>query len=228
MNILGIIGAAALFPKYKTAKAEYDDLKEKVESIRASVQTYNFRKLDEYIDKTNPEKPNDFPAGLSMAPMFKVGNLVGTLFHCRMEVTISNTSRTPFYVRTIYADPVIFGDALPVFKSSLLDGANVLKQEAVVNRIINSGESVLVDLPSGISGVPDMGKLRDVICKACGRKLITSCWKVNIEDGTAKADVMIDWSEVVDGQPAKEVKRMWVRNYPAILRYMMEAYYPKN
>lgn len=226
MNILGLIGAVALLPKYKKAKADYEDLKEHVDTVRATVQEYNYHKLDEYIKATTPEeKPNERPDGLCLGTLLRVGNLVGKLMRAQTTVTISNTSKKPFYVKKIMVEPKLWDEYVRMFSGSIIDGANEKKPEIEVDRIVEPGETISVNVVKGISAISDMGKLRDVFCEACGRKLITSCWKTNVE-GVETADIRMWWTEVKDGQSYGSTKDMYVLNLPGIVRYCLEAFYP--
>ena len=226
MNIFGLIGAVALFPKYKQAKAEYEELKEHVETVRAAVQTYNYHKLDEYLEATTPdEKPNERPAGLCINTLLRVGNLVGKAMRAQTTVIISNTSKTPFYVSKIMVEPKLWDDYVRMF-DGVFTGAKEVKPEVEVNRIIEPSETVEINVAKGISALPDMGKLRDLFCAAAGKKLITSCPKINIEDGTEKADIRMWWRGVKDNKPVGETKQMYVLGLPGIVRYCLEAFYP--
>ena len=81
-----------------------------------------------------------------------------------------------------------------------------------------------ISLPSGISALYNEdkkninGELRDLICDAAGKKLITSCPKISI-DGGVTADIRVDWGDD---------KVALSRGVKGVLRYCMEAFYPKD
>ena len=95
---------------------------------------------------------------------------------------------------------------------------------------LEPGKSIDVYLPCGISTLTDpttgdikMDYLRDLICAAAGKSLITSCPKISI-DGAQTANIRFDWNTKEEG-----VKHTCIlRNKPGVLRYCGEAYYPKD
>ena len=95
---------------------------------------------------------------------------------------------------------------------------------------IKPGMVMEIYLPHGVSAIIDpetgeskMGWLRDIICQACGKNLITSCPKVFIED-IETANIRLSWTEETEGVEHTCI----LRNKPGTLRYCGEAYYPTD
>ena len=102
------------------------------------------------------------------------------------------------------------------------------QQTVSVGKMLQPGETLEIGFPGGTTGIVNkngqnnIGELRQLVCDACGKKLITSCKSVSIE-GVEKADIQILWGERQG--IANEIARYI--GLPGILRYMNEAYYEK-
>lgn len=225
MSTFGLISTGVALLNMKKAKAERDHLQEKkdgilsvLDSLNKNVAEYNAHKDD--VNKEElpeiDEKPNDFPDGLQVTTLLRVANLVGQLFYARTSVIFRNTSDQQIYIRSVEAECKVLGVALQMFKPGIRNLSNAVKisQKVDVNRNIDPGEILEVQLPKSVSSLGDkQGELRDLICKLNGKKLITSCGKTNIEDGET-ADWMLWWGED---------KQCYAMNRPGVLRYCMEA-----
>lgn len=222
MSGLGIIGTAAALLNYNNAKKEYDALKEQQDGLLAAVQTYNDTKYDDYASKLDT-KPSNLPDGVVITTLLRVANLVGKIFRTQASVVLTNTSNKTYYIDKIAADCFVFDMPIYVYKmkwDGLLNPYNIdrIQQEIVVDKEIASGETLEIALPKGISGLTEDGmvKLRETICAANEKKLITSCKKTNVE-GIEKADIRIIWS---DGTGSMDGRMM---GKSGILRYCGEA-----
>ena len=257
---LGLIATGAALLNYRKAKSEYDSLVEQrdglmaaYESINSAVDQYNEHKYDSqeqpetaqednsYLDRIDT-KPNDMPKGLKVTTMLRVANLVGQLFYGRTSVFLENTGDEPIFVRRVEAECSVLDLALIAFKPGLSNLKRQIKvaQVAGVGKAIQPGEMLEVQLDKFVSGLGEkQGELRDLICEANGKKLITSCGKTNI-DGGEKADILIQWiegdswsypedrniwSDMGKDIPAAELglKQAYWINKPGVLRYCGEA-----
>ena len=228
MTGVGIVGLGAALVNYKNAKKEYDMLDEQYEGMMAAVATYESNKLNAYIDSQD-ERPNDIPEGLLFSTTLRVGNLVGKMFRCQTSLVITNVSKQPYYVGYASAECNVLDCPVIVSSSKLLtEGNKQIPQEVNYGKYIAPGETVEIKMPAGISVLVDKetgdyitGKLRDMICEACGKKLITSCPKVTLEK-TQKADILFKWREGETG----ELKVCNILGRLGALRYCGEAFYP--
>lgn len=207
------VGAALL--NYRKAKADYEALVEKQEALQDAVRTYNSNKLDEYIDSIDT-KDNPMPSGLLVTSILRVGNLVGKMMRAKASVVLTNVSSQPIHIKGVQVECVVLDVPVQMFKFEA--DAKPLAQSVVYNKDIQPGETIEIGVPGGISSLGEkQGELRSVICDACGKRLITSCPKISIEDGQ-KADIRVDWG---DGNVGI------VLGKPGVLRYCGEAFYDK-
>lgn len=246
MTGYGLIAAIPLFRNYKKAKAEYEALLEKQAGLQAAVASYNSGKLDSYLAYMAKDEPdNIYPEGVFVTTVLRVGNLVGKLMRIHNALVFTNTSNNTYYIGECYADskigeyPVIVTDISKAIENALnpfsfstgVDSGNIKVVEQVGYGVaLEPGKSIDVYLPHGVSMLVDpttgdgkTGWLRDLICKAAGKSLITSCPKISI-DGAITSDIRFEWS--VKGEGAKH--DCILRNKPGVLRYCGEAYYPKD
>lgn len=220
MNELGIIGTAAAYANYRRAKADYEALKEQQDGLVAAVQSYNNSKYDEYINRQEGD-PVDFMPGVKMTTILRVGNLVGDLFRVQASVVLSNTSSETYRINSVAADCRVLGCIVVPLSYYT---KNPIPQQKAVNKSLAPGDTMVINLPSGISALYNEkkeninGELRDLICDAAGKKLITSCPKISIEGGVT-ADIRVDWGDD---------KVALSRGVKCVLQYCMEAFYPKD
>lgn len=215
MNILGGIGLIATFKRYKDAKKAYEEAIERKETIEAAISNYtNWRekKFDE-IDAYDPNA--NYPLdGVLATFVFRVGNLVGKYCRAKTAIVLTNTSQNTYIIKSGSAVVRIFGAAVQYNKS----------QKKYINTYLRPNETITIDLPGGVAMLPEevRGRIRDAICDAAGKRLITSCPKLNL-NGVATADIRFDW---VAGSGAGSAKSSRYIDTPGTLRYCMEAYYP--
>ncbi len=220
MNIFSIIGTGAAFLNYKKAKANYEALKEQFDALQAAVQTYNYHKYDEYAEHIDT-KPIDLMPGVHMTTILRVGNLVGkNIFRAQTSIVLSNTSDSTYHIHNAIAECMVLKTYVNMFE---VNGGQI-SQRIIVNRDLQPGETMEITLPGGVSSWDEtkLGELRDLICQAAGKKLITSCPKLNIENG-ATGDIQVQWSLGEDS-----VKTARTIGLPGVLRYCGEAFYPKG
>ena len=249
MTGLGIIGTAAAYANYRSAKAEYEALKEQQEGLVAAVQTYNEKKYsgdvqndvqkstqeEEQFFKNFDVRQNDIPDGIQTTTILRVGNLVGDLFRTQASVVISNTSDKRYWIGKVEILCNVLGYPIVVYKLNSIMSDNKTQlalQQVTVAKWINPGETMEINLPSGISALASEdgknmnGELRKLICDAAGKKLITSGPKISIE-GAEKANIFVTYRK--EGEtPNDPINQYYYNKKPGVLRYCMEAFYPKD
>ena len=230
MTGLGLVGTGAAFLNYRKAKANYETLKERHEGLLAAIQTYAVHRLDEYANTIDTVSSDQMP-GVKATTILRVGNLVGNFFRCKASVVLTNTSDSEYYIHSVAADCFVSDTPVMVFNIQwdgiTPDGSKQEKQEIRVDKFIKPGETLEIGLPSGISALYNKegenitGALRDMICSAAGKSLITSCPKLSIVDG-CKADIMVRWST----KTGSALMNWRMIGKASVLRYCKEAFYP--
>ena len=212
---LGIIATVGAFANFKRRKKELNALIEKRDALVAVINTFNNTKYDPYID-TIDTKPTEKPDGVSVSTLLRVANLVGQLMYVRASVILSNTSDHSYFIHYVAAECKLYGLDVAVKN---LRGITIPQKE-IKTFELKAGDTLEIQLPKGISTIGDyMGRLRDDICSAAGKRLITSCPKLNLE-GIEQADIMVDWS---DNNSFSGTQNWRIQGKPGILRYCGEA-----
>lgn len=232
MSVLSLIGAGAAWLNYRRAKKNYDAAKEKYDALKAAIQNYSSNRLNGYIDTIDTNAVDLMP-GVQMTTILRVGNLVGQLFRVQASVVLSNTSQNTYYIDNVMADCFVYDKPIAVYAIDTdaiftFDTANVthgVAQQIRAAKWLKPGETLEIKLPAGISGLPDneRAKLKEAICAACGKSLITSCPATSLND-VEKADVQVSWTEET-GHDLKTARTIGLKGS---LRYMGEAFYPKD
>ena len=226
MTGLGLLATGAAYFNYKQAKADYDALVEKRDGLLAAVQTFNAEKDKEYLeDQQEDYEKNylvEFPDGVQCTAILRTAYLVGKVFRCVASVVLTNLSDKTYQIGTVAADCFVMngGKYVPIvvynmdFKNK---NAKQVAQETFANVTLHPGETKEIALPKGISAVPDMAALRQMVCDACGKSLITSCPKTSIENGI-KANILYKWHELGEDKwhTAKSEQKS------GVFRYCME------
>lgn len=225
MAVTGIVATGAAFLNYRSAKKDYDALVEQRDGLLSAVKMFNSQKDEEYIEQLQKEyaaSEISFPEDVKCTAILRTSYLVGKLFRCLASVVITNLSDKTYQIGRVAADcfvqgvPVIVKD-LDAALSSFSTDAKTVKQEAGANITLRPNETAEIHIAGGVSAVPDMGALRQMVCDACGKKLITSCPKVSIENGI-KADILYTWRE--DGEKDWHTAKVMQKN--GVFRYCME------
>jgi hypothetical protein len=223
MNFVGAIGTVAALANYRKAKAEYEALKEQQDGLVAAIQTYNSSKYDEYINQ-QADSNNEIPDGVETTTILRVGNLIGSVFRVQPSVILSNTSNRTYYIRSVSAR--FFFQELPILIHSLeWDGFDFdfdkLSDSIIVDADLLPGQTREIQFEKGLSVLTKEGmeQMRDLICNAAGKSLITSCPKLSIEN-VEKANIKVIYTEDGENQP----KTYFYNGKPGVLRYCGEAY----
>ena len=218
MNPFSIIGTGVAFANYKKAKAERDALVEKKEALVAAITTYKDKRWD--MTETALKMINDnnveYPDGLQVSSILRVGNLVGKVMRAKKSLVISNIGSKTYVIVNPDLSCKVFDEGVGFVK----DG---LPNEQI---IIAPGQTIEVSSKNSIAGFANteiLAKLRDYICEQSGKKYITSCGKISL-DGIETADIMFSWQENKDVTPDKWKVAAWLGK-PGVLRYCMEAFY---
>lgn len=239
MTGYGLIAAVPAYSQYKSAVDRYNSLIEHKEALQAAIGTYNWHKMDNYLSlQMINEKPNEPAPGLLLTGMLRVGNLVGKLFRAQASVVMTNTSEKEItlYDVEMYCSFMNVPFKMYPFKSSQVrDQIDEIPQTRDINKPIEPGETVEIMFKGGITSLSTINEnLRQTICEAAGKKLITSCPKISIEDGI-KIDIKYHWTtghlvtvpngRVLEGD---RVHECYLVDMPGVLRYCGEAYFPED
>ncbi len=217
MNPLSIIGTGVAFANYRKAKNTLDALVEKKEALEAAVKSYyegqRYDMMNEVLDVTIKDNTVTYPDGVKVSSILRVGNLVGKLMRAKISLVVTNTSANTYVISNPSVSCFILGVGV-----GLKDGD--MPQESIV---LKPGQTIEISSKNSIAGFEDesmMAKLRDLICKEAGKKLITSCPKLNVSDAET-ADIYFEWT--TEGNKEQKVAT-WLK-VPGVLRYCMEAFY---
>ena len=226
---LGLFAIGTAWLNYRKAKAEYEALEEKQQALQAAVDTYNMEKYEDYDEHRDQmygkEEPNERPEQSAderfmVSTILRVGNLVGKYMRVRGEIVMTNLTNRPIFVNSAKAMWWIMGQRIPVIEGGLVNGEQKWEQSIQIGKWLQPGETQGWEFAKGISAMADMGALRDAICEAAGKRLITSCPKISIE-GLESACFKVSWRD----ESMNGVTSFYTNNQPGVLRYMMEAYY---
>ena len=218
MNTPGLIGIAATYLNYRSAKNEYDALVEKRDGLVAAIQTYNETKYDDYAQSLSTRQ--NMPDGILITTLLRVANLVGkNIFRAQPSVILTNTSNSRYWISSIEAECLF--NKMPIMVYVHLLGEEKASTTINVEKYIEPGETIEIVFNKGYSVLSEDGLklMRQVICEEAGKKLITSCPKINIpaEASLETADILLNWSE--NGAENKGI----TMGMPGVLRYCGEA-----
>lgn len=224
MTGLGIIGTAAAWLNYKKAKAEYEALQEQQDGLMAAIEAYDQTKGEMLAGQIDVQSM-DMPSGVEITSILRVANLVGKMFYAQPSVVLMNTSSNDYWIRTVYCSCFIFDTPVLIYTltwDGLFADSEQTKGYVAVNDYLRAGETKEIVFDKGLSALlpEQMSELRQLICDATGKKLITSCPKVSIgSDGAAeKASIKVVWSD-----DEHVLKNGITERKPGTLRYCGEA-----
>ncbi len=231
MATVGLIGTGLAYLNLKKAENEYNALVDQQDALIAALETMRSEKNYKEKDWVDPN-PIDLMPGVGVTTILRVGNLVRSVFHAKASVVISNTSDKAYFIRNVAADCFVFD--IPVVPYRLRDWwmigmsyTELQTQSVAVNKMIQPGEVMEIGLPGGTSaivtpkGENKLPELRQMVCDAAGKKLVTSIWYNFNIDGGEKADIRIDWSH----DETSGIKHHVTMRKPGVLRYCGEAFY---
>lgn len=224
MATVGLIGTGLAYLNLKKAENEYNALVDQQDALIAALETMRAGKNYEEKDWEDPN-PIDLMPGVSVTTILRVGNLVGPFLKTKASVVISNTGSESYYIKSVTATCYVLD--LQVIPVDIQSG-EVKNQTVAVNKMIQPGEVMEIGLPGGTSaivtkeGENKLPELRQMVCDAAGKKLVTSIWYNFNIDGGEKADIRIDWSH----DETNNIKRHVTMRKPGVLRYCGEAFYP--
>lgn len=220
MGLIGGIGLVAAFKNYLEAKKAYDEAidreKELLTAVQANIKTRDlaYEGVEQYSD---PNKPLE---GVEATTVLRVGNLANVRPFNRVQVAViltNNTDKT-YWIRSVAAEVRVDGAGIPTTTT----------QKRYTNLYLKPGKTLTIDLPGSKTILPAVTKqtLKDAICAACKRSLITSCWKVKISgDDLETADVRIYYTSQ---SGADKEKTAYYKEVQGTVNYMGEAFYPKE
>lgn len=234
MTGYGLIAVIPAYKQYKDAVDYYNYLVEHQEGIAAAVRMYNENKITDHNTNTKDElylideDENTFVPGMLFSSMLRVGNLVGNLFRAQSSVVFTNNGSKDVILYEIRLECTVLDCPVVMFDFKKKD--NQVDQRIWYNKVIKSGETLEFVFPGGITSLARdeeivTKELRQMICEAAGKKLITSCPKLNI-DGGIKYDLKFDWAYADQGITYK--RDCYTFGRPGVLRYCGEAFYPEK
>lgn len=220
MNFISAIVTALAYMNLTNAKEEYAKAEEEVSLIEAAIKTYkdsqdNAKKNLEQTTQLQGEG-NSPLSGVNVSFILRVGNLVGNKMTAAITLVVSNTTSDRTYSLSDFkAQPYISGMILNY------------KPEKENSIIIKPGETKEISLPVQkneymLVGTGEMDALRKLICQNAGKRLITSCPKVTI-DNVAYANVEFEY--INTGYVGSTTRAIY-RGISGVLRYCGEAYNP--
>ena len=212
---LGIAATGVAYLNYRNAKREYEDLLEKRDGLLAVVKMFNKQNDEAYGEQFHDYISTKYPKGVKCSAILRTSYLVGKYFHCLTSVVISNFSDKTYEIGNVSANCWVQDIPIMVY-DSITSGKEVTQNAAAYKKLM-SGETLEIPITGGISAVPDMNALRGMVCAACGKRLITSCGKVSIEDGI-KVNIDYTWRE--EGE--KEWHTARYKQLNGVFRYCME------
>lgn len=225
---LGIVATGAAYLNYRGAKRDYDNLVEKRDGLLSAVKMFNSGKDEDYIKQLEREYTlkykTSYPDDVKCRAILRTSYLVGKVFRCVASVVFSNLGDKTYEIGNVSAEcwvqdvPVIVKDIDYALANLFTDPtAPVVPQSTDAKATLKPCETLEVSFHGGISAVPDMGALRQMVCDAAGKKLVTSCPKISIEDGI-KANIAYRWREVGE----KDWHRAEYKQLNGVFRYCME------
>lgn len=222
MNFISAILTAIAYKNLSDAKKKYESEKENYDLVDAAIRTYNDSQEHE---KENLEKYNSLPgdgnsslSAVKVSFVLRVGNLVGKKMTSRLTLVLSNTSSDLSY-------------ALSKFKANVYVDGVLLNTTFEHDGAINLYPGKTIELTCSIPGSKillvdssNRDNLRSIVCKAAGKKVITSCPNTTVEN-VANADIEFQYRGVLyNGKATRAI----YNGVSGVLRYCGEAYYPKN
>ena len=223
MSILSYLAIGGAFANYRKAKKAYDEAKAEEQAALSAINLssdYEAKRDEQYEQLlqqgTTESDGNSRLQNVQVAAIIRVGNLVGSFFKANISLIFSNTSKTASYnIFGIKAQGNILGEYLRGYEAS----TNV-----TIN--LKAGESKEIELGGASTSLDGatLDKLRNTICEACGKKLITSCQKINIQN-IGYADVEFKYGS---GTTYAGETRAAYRGIPCVVRYCGEAFYPNK
>lgn len=214
MNFIGLIGTGAAFLKMRKAKEAYERAIDRKDCLEAVVKTYVQQRDAQYDSALGDGQyvnQNEGLNGVLASTILRVGNLADARVFSRMQITVvlTNTSDKDYIIYSAEA-------AVRVFGKGYGGGRRATSQ------VMKAGETVEIELPGAKMNFDRA--VKNAICEAAGKKLITSCGRLQI-NGIETADIVFEYKPL-SGAGSK-LKARYV-DVPGTLAYMMESYYPSE
>lgn len=222
-SILTLAGAALLLMKSKNESSNKSSSEEDaLEAAQAAYDNATESGVDLGADEMNLEDEEDgyYYANaekndISVFGLLRIGNLAGTLNRGNLSVYVKNDStETSYLIRKITADVYVYNEHIG-FKKELIKDVNVQ---------LAPGQTIEIQLGNSecyMSSKNQRVKLRDAVKAKCGKKVLTSCRKVDLGN-IGEIDVNLEW------QPRNGAGTPIKSRYtgkPCDVRYIDEAFY---
>lgn len=223
MSVASKILAIVALVNFVKVKGLYSSAKEEYNLLEAAVKSYNDNKTATKNEMENNTAVrgdgNSELSAVKVSFILRVGNLVGKTGTAQVTLVFSNTSTDKSYILSDFkAQPSVGGMVLGFVAT---DGQRSL--------VLSPGQTTQIVLPAVtnrmlLTTVDDRDALRNHICEVAGKKLITSCPNITIQN-YAKANVEFEY---IGASQAGSKTRAMYTNTNGVLRYCGEAFYPNN
>ena len=230
MNVLSLAGTAAAYANYNKAKANYEALKERADSLSHAMQTYLQERQLSIQENMPDENRNDRPEGLLVSSILRIGELNQRFFKIGTTVVITNTSDKTYFIRSVEAKCSIWDIPVPVLSIDILGrDMQYIPQSVIVDKYIKPGETLDIELPKGVSEIINENgeslkeNLKNFICEATGNKNILSVPKTDLNGhGLETANISISW---LNDSNDHTLKNAFWNGKPGTLRYVGEVWW---
>lgn len=216
---------------YRKAQANLEEVIERRDTLITGVKTYQqyLEELNEWqeeiklqaeLDAIKVDEVNN-PDGLQVTTILRVANLVGKYYKAKISVLFSNTTKDKVFQIEQISSTCYFKDQAVMSADYTYPTRKSL--ECVW---VRPGETVEKDFDAKTYKLPELAKeMRDYITAYCGKSLITSCPKVNIDDKVENANILFTWKSesLIDHKIDEKFNTAQYRAKPGVLRYCGEG-----
>lgn len=238
---------------YRKAQANLEEVIERRDTLITGVKTYQqyLEELNEWqeeiklqaeLDAIKVDEVNN-PDGLQVTTILRVANLVGKYYKAKISVLFSNTTKDKVFQIEEVSSTCYFKDQAVMSADytyptreelskyvALMDQATYeyyKKKHPLDYILIEPGQTVEKAFDAETYKIPELAKeMRDYITAYCGKSLITSCPKVNIDDKVENANILFTWRmhDIKKGETDEyNYKTAVYRAKPGVLRYCGEG-----
>lgn len=185
MKLFRTIVAALVLAKIVSDNRKSIQSEENSALLQSAIDTYkkNQDALKESLNQSGviPGDNNSELSNVNVSFILRLGNLVGSKMKAQVTLVMTNKSKDLTYTLTRFkVQPYINGIFLG------FDSAGGFDSGYPMGRVLRPGETIEITLP-GVNQIilpssSDRDSLRNLICNAAGKKLITSCPKITINN----------------------------------------------
>ena len=223
MSKLSIIAIGAAFANYFKAKKAYEEALDEQDTLLQAInisEDYENKRDEQYDELLQDGNDKTDESGqlqsVSIVPIIRVGNLVGSIFTVQLSLVFTNTSSSRNYnITDLKAIGRILGEVIRGYEPT--GNYNFLLMAGETKEIQFAGAKASLDGKT-------LQELKDTICAVAGKSLITSCPKTKV-DGIGSADVEFRYGS---GTTYAGYTKATYRGTKGIVRYCGESFYPNE